>query len=161
MCVCDFRLLRKSGGHWVGHHGLWRLLGGLRGVKGERRVVHSVLGRCLVTLEWLVLEVLVSESIRVSPTVVTVATVVTATTIAFVVITAPAVTAVLCFGAAIVTPVTISIPIATKISPTPTGIAVPTVVLVVSSPTSGTTCRGTELATICYTATLTVVLDFI
>lgn len=102
-------------------------------------MVHSVLGWCLVPLEWLVLEVLVSESIWVSPTVITVATIVTATTVTFVV--ASAVTAILCFGAATVTPVTVSIPIATKISPTPTGVAVPTVVLVASPTASGTTCR--------------------
>lgn len=113
----------------------------MRGVKGERRVVHSILGWRLVPLEWLVLEVLVSESIWVSPTVVAVATVVTVTTITFVVAAASAVTAVLCFVAATVSPVTISIPIATKISPTPTGIAVPTVVLVASPTAPGTTCR--------------------
>lgn len=102
-------------------------------------MVHSVLGWHLVPLEWLVLEVLVSESIWVSPTVVAVATVVTATTVTFVVVAASTVIAVLCFGAATVSPVTISIPIATKISPTPTGIAVPTVVLVASPTASGTT----------------------
>lgn len=135
----DSRLLGESRGHGVGHHGLWRLLGGLRGVKGERGVAHSVLGWCLVPLEWLVLHVLVSESVRVSPAVVAVATVVTAT-VTFVVAAASAVTAILHLGAATVTPVTISIPIATKISPTPTGKAVPTVVLVASPTASGTPC---------------------
>lgn len=104
-------------------------------------MVHSILGLPLVPLEWLVLEVLVSESIRVSPTVVAVATVVTATPVTFVVTAAAAVIAVLWLGAATVTSVTISIPIATKISPTPSGIAVPTVVLVASPTASGTTCR--------------------
>lgn len=104
-------------------------------------MVHSILGLPLVPLEWLVLEVLVSESIRVSPTVVAVATVVTATPVTFVITAASAVIAVLWFGAATVTSVTISIPIATKISPTPSGIAVPTVVLVASPTASGTTCR--------------------
>lgn len=106
-------------------------------------MVDSVLGWSLVPLEWLVLEVLVSESVWVSTAVVAVVTVVTATTVTFVVAAAAAaaVTAVLCFGASTVTPLTISIPIATKISPTPTGIAVPTVVLVASSTASGTTCR--------------------
>lgn len=116
----------------------------MRGVKGEWRVVDSVLSLPLVPLEWLVLEVLVSKSVWVSPIVVAVATVVTATAVTFVVAAASAVTAVLCFGAAIVTPVTISIPIATKISPTPTGIAVPTVVLVASPTASRTTCRRKE-----------------
>lgn len=142
MFVFHSRLLGKSRRHGVGHHRLWRLLGGLRGVKGEWRVVHSILGWHLVPLEWLVLEVLVSESIWVSPTVVAV-TVVTAATVGFVVATA--ITAVLCFGATTVTPVTFSIPIATKISPTPTGIAVPTVILVATPTTSGTPCKWTKV----------------
>lgn len=100
-------------------------------------MVHSVLGRHLSPLEWLVL---VSESVRVSPAVIAVATVVTTATVTFVVAAASAVTAVLRLGAATVAPVTISIPIATKISPTPTGIAIPAVVLVASPTASGTTC---------------------
>lgn len=123
-------------------------------------MVDSVLGWCLVPLEWLVLEVLVSESVWVSPTVVAVVTVVTATTVTFVVVAA-AVTAVLCFGATAVTPVTISIPIATKISPTPTGIAVPTVVLVASSTASGTTCRRKECKQIKQRNCRTLVLLFL
>lgn len=155
MCVrvCvqpDSSLLGEGRGHGVGHHrlrGLLVRLGWLRRVKGERRVIHSILGWSLIPLEWLVLEVLTPEvalrvppvavvSLSVAVAVITVAIVATAP---FIVAASPIVVAVLHLWPAIVTPVRISIPIATEISPTPTGIPVPAVVLVASPTTSGTT----------------------
>jgi len=166
VCVCFgcaiFVLLRESGGHGVGHHGLGWLLGGRLGVKRrERRVAHAVLAASLVPAEgrrrWrLGLEVLVlkgghrvagaaaTTTVAVALSVVVAVTEVTAAAVAVVTLVvamaAPAIAtaAVLALWSATVAPIAIPIPVVPKIPPPP-GIPIATVVLVAAAASSGTT----------------------